>query len=190
VKSFRAFRAIVSAICAAAFSPAAFAASTGDFLAEAGVGALCGFGAAGAGYALYFYGNETMSGNDDNVALMAAGATLVAAYPAAAAAGAYLTGEAVDGPSANKGAAWGIPTLAAYGATLVLVGGTSAVGFGHVGVAADAVSKPFLTAWVYNLVKEPAPAGESRSPTLEPYVAAARGSDGAPVPVYGLALYF
>ena len=190
MKRATAFSAIVLSIYAAAFAPAAFGVSTGDFLAEAGIGALCGFGAVGGGYALSYFGNETMSGNDDNVALMAAGATLVAAYPAATATGVYLIGEAVDVPSANKGAAWGIPTLAAYGATLVLVGGTAAAGFGHVGVAADVVSKPFLTAWVYNLVKKPASAGESRGPALEPYLAAATASDGEPVPVYGVAFSF
>jgi hypothetical protein len=190
VKGFPVVFAIVLIMSAAAFSPAAFGASAGDFLAEAGIGALCGFGAAGGGYALYYFGNETMSGNDDNVALMAVGVTLMAAYPAATATGVYAIGEAVDGPSANKFAAWGIPTLAAYGATFVLVGGTAAAGYGHIGVAADAVSKPFLTAWVYNLVKEPAPAGECRGPALEPYVAAASGSDGELVPLYGVTLYF
>jgi hypothetical protein len=190
VKGFIRISVTVIIVHAAAFSPAAFAASTGDFLAEAAVGALCGYGAAGAGFALFYYGNEWMSGNDDDLALMLAGTTLIAAYPAATATGVYFTGEAVDGPSANKGTAWGLPTFAAYGATVVLVGGTAAAGAGHIGVIADAVTKPFLTAWVYNWVKKPAAAGESRGPTLEPYVAVTTAGNGAPVPVYGVTLSF
>ena len=180
----------VITVCAAEFSPAAFAASTGDFLAEAGVGALFGYGAAGAGFGLYYLGNETMSGNDDNVALMAVGVTFMAASPAATATGVYVMGEAVDGPSANKGAAWGLPTLAAYGSIVVFLGAGAAFGAGHIGVIADAVIMPFLTAWVYNLAKKPVTADESHSPTLEPYVAVARGGNGRPMPLYGLTFCF
>ena len=190
MKEFVGLAVTVSIVCAAAFSPAAFAASAGAFLAEAGIGALCGYGAAGAGFALFYFGNETMSGNDDNNALMAGGVALMAASPAATATGVYVMGEAIDGASANKGAAWGLPTLAAYGATVVLVGGTAAAGAGHVGVIVDAVAMPFLTAWAYNAVKKPAGASESRLPSLEPYVAVATAGEGPPVPLYGVTLHF
>ena len=170
---------------AAAFSPAAFAVSTVSFLAEAGVGTLCGSIVSGAGIGLAIYGEY-----NDNGALAVAGVALMAAYPAATATGVYFTGEAVDGPSANKFAAWGLPTLAAYGATVVVVGGTIAAGAGHIGVIVDVVTKPFLTAWVYNWVKKPAAAGESRGPNLAPYVAVTTTGNGAPMPVYGVTLSF
>jgi hypothetical protein len=96
-KGFAGFSATVIIAYAAAFSPAAFAVSTGEYFAEAGVGALCGDAVAGAGFALFFFGNEAMSGNDDNTALMAGGVTLMFASPAATAAGVYFMGEAVDG---------------------------------------------------------------------------------------------
>jgi hypothetical protein len=132
-----------------------------------------------------------MSGNDDNVALMAAGATLVAAYPAATATGVYLMGEAVDGPSANKGAAWGVTALASYGVSAVLWIGSAYLGGGYIGPAADVVlAKPFLTPLIYHAAKKPASAGESRGPALGPYVATTTGSDGTLVPIYGVALSF
>ncbi len=203
MKRLYAFYAIVVAICAAASSPAAFAVSTGDFLAETGIGALCGLGVTSAGLALLSLVNETTSGNDDNVALMVAGAAVVvAAWPAATATGVYLTGEAVDGPSANKGAAWGWPTLAAYGES-ALFGGVvlileatrgnvrdddlNDIYFGIFLV--DVVSKPFLVTYVYNRVKKPASPPESRL-AVEPYVSLAAGGDGGAVPLYGVTLSF
>jgi hypothetical protein len=68
--------------------------------------------------------------------------------------------------------------------------GYGAGGAGHIGVIADAVTKPFLTAWLYNRVKKPATRGGSRAPTLEPYVTAAADTNGRPVPLYGVALHF
>ncbi len=184
---------VLSVLCGfglAAGAPAAFAASTGDFLAEAGVGALCGCGAAGAGFGLYFLGTETTSDNDDNEALMAAGGILMVTSPAAMAGGVYLMGEDLDGPSANKFAAWALPTLAAYGSSVVITYVAGVAGAGYVGAIVGAAAMPFLTAWAYNAVKKPAPAGESRLPSLEPYVAAAAGGNGRPVPLYGLTFSF
>ncbi len=189
MKGFAGFSPTVIIGCAVAFSPAAFAVSTGDYLAEAGVGALCGYGAAGAGFALFFFGNEAMSGNDDNTALMAGGVTLMFASPAATAAGVYFMGEAVDGPSANRFTAWALPTLAAYGSSVVVSFVAVVARAGHVGVAVGAVAVPFATAWAYHAVKEPAPA-ESRGPTLEPYVAVTTAAPSHVVPLYGVALHF
>jgi hypothetical protein len=203
MRRFRAFHAIVFATCVAAFSPAAFAVSSGEFLAEAAVGALCGYGVTTAGFALVYLANDATSHNDGNVALVATGSALVvAAYPAATATGAYLTGEVLGGPSANKGAAWGWPALAAYAETVVL-GGTALIlsatnaaaneaevndiGFGL--FLLDVVSKPFLVAYVYNKVKEPASPVDSRL-AVEPYVCTSAASDGRPVPLYGVTLSF
>jgi hypothetical protein len=123
---------------------------------------------------------------------MVMGGVIIAAYPALTALGVYAMGEAVDGPSANKLASWGIPTVAAYGASGIFWAGSIAIGYGNFGLAVDAVTKPFLTAWIYNIVKEPAPAAveTSRGPTLQPYVATAVGEEGRPVPLYGLTFSF
>lgn len=181
-----AFRPIVFAICTAAFAPAAFGVSTGDYFAEAGVGALCECVALGGGLAVYSAGDP----HSEISINMFIGAIIIGTYPAAAATGVYFMGEAVDGPSANKGAAWGITTLASYGVSAIFWVGSAYLGGGYIGPAVDVVSKPFLTPLIYHAVKKPASAGESRGPTLDPYVATARGSDGEPVPLYGVTFSF
>lgn len=197
MRRFRAFHAIVFALSAAAFSPAAFAVSGGEFLAEAGVGALCGYAVTSVGFALVYLADDAVNNDDGNFPLVAAGSALVVAvYPAATATGVYLTGEAVGGPSANRSAAWGWPAIAAYAET-ALLGGTAlilAATDGDANEAAvndiafglfvlDVVSKPFLVTYVYNKVKEPAAPRESRL-AVEPYVC------GGAVPRYGVTLFF
>jgi hypothetical protein len=187
MRRLRTFHAIVFATCAAAFAPAALAVSAGDYFAEAGIGALCECVAIGGGVAVMA---ARESHSEITVNYLIAG-VIIATYPAAAATGVYLMGEAVDGPSANKGAAWGVTALASYGVSAVLWIGSVYLGGGYIGPAADVVlAKPFLTPLIYHAVKKPASAGESRGPALEPYVAAARGSDGEPVPLYGVTFAF
>ncbi len=55
----------------------------------------------------------------------------------------------------------------------------------------DVVTKPFLVTIVYNKVKKPAgPRRESRRAAVRPYVSAAAGEGGRPVPLYGVSLSF
>ena len=69
--------------------------------------------------------------------------------------------------------------------------GSAFLGGSYAGLAADVVlAKPFLTPFIYSSIKKPAGDVESRGPTLEPYVATARGGDGRAVPLYGLSFSF
>jgi len=127
-----------------------------------------------------------------------------AAYPFAAALGCHVGAGAVGESAPNRGAAIGYATLAAYGETALLGGAVLVIKATHRDVKDvymndiylglfifDVVSKPFLVTHVYNKAKKAAPPpSESRLPSLEPYVAAAAGSDGAPVPLYGVTFSF
>ena len=126
-----------------------------------------------------------------------------AAYPFAAALGCHVGAGAVGESAPNRGAAIGYATLAAYGETALLGGAVLVIKATHRDVKDvymndiylglfifDVVSKPFLVTYVYNKAKKAAPVSEEARVSFEPYVAAAAGSDGAPVPLYGVTFSF
>jgi len=187
-------------------APAA-SATAGGVLCESGAAAVLEGGAVFLGVQIVInvspggiYAAEYGTTREGNPVGYFIGVTLLAAYPLAAATGTYLLGEIVDGPAANKGASFGCTTFAAYAQTLVLAFGARMIGMAE-GIDssealkyafwADVTTKPLVTTYAYNKIKKPAAGpGESRLPLLEPYVAAAAGSDGAPVPLYGVTFSF
>ena len=186
------------ALAAGVFPGAAFGVSVADYTAETAVAAGLEIGTLLASFYIGMSSYGWDAGPSDPGGL-AVSYVFFGAYPFACAGGAVLTGERVDGASSNPGATFAYTLVAAYGQSVLLVGTGAAIEssgpydiddvffwYGFV----DVVTKPFLTAWVYNLVKRPVGAGESRAPNLEPYVAVARGGNGRPVPLYGLTFSF
>ena len=131
----------------------------GDYMAEAGVSA--GFEVPVVGLAAYllldnYEVTRGVYGAQGYAALAIAGT----AYPVAASYGAYFIGEKRN-PSRNKAAAFWWPTAASFAGTYTYAGVICAKGRiwgdrnGKYLVFADALTKPFIVAGVYELVKEP-----------------------------------
>ncbi len=190
------------ALAAAGVFPAAsYAASTGGYWAQIGIGYVAVSAVIASELCVLNRLEETKSGDPSRGRLEIAAISIGVAYPIVTAGAVYLAGEALVGPSARKTRTWGLTTLAATGQSVALIGISYAIlTGGHsweeatiagVIVMADVFSKPFTTALWYNRFKEPAgeePA-ESRL-AVEPYVRAAAASDGRAVPLYGLTLSF
>jgi len=176
---------------AGAFPAAAFGVSGKTFAAEAGT--------AFAYEVMDFAAGGAIAGGAGVYPAVA----IWAAYPFAAALGCHVGAGAVGESAPNRGAAIGYATLAAYGETALLGGAVLVIKATHRDVKDvymndiywgvfifDVVSKPFLVTYVYNKAKKAAPASEEARVSFEPYVAAAAGSDGAPVPLYGVTFSF
>lgn len=207
MKKVKITRGAVLAVLVLAAAVPSSRASAGDVLWEVGAAALCEAGAGLLGYAITraAFGDPYNKGPfDDTHEVNAAGAliglSLFATYPLAATAGTYLAGEKAGYPTANKGATFGYTTLAAYGQTLLFVGGAAALRAADDDVgeeayvwalAADAATKPVVTTFVYHKAKRPTrPPEDSRLPAIEPYVCATTGEDRSGLRLYGVSLSF
>ena len=194
-------KALTSLALAAAgvFPAAAFGVSTGEFILETFIAGLAEYGvvslAAGVGMVSGSWGG----GDPEYPAGIAASYLLFGSYPLAATCGVYFVGEGAFAPSENKGAAFGITVLSAYGQTLALAGTAALVdaasddideGAYTTAFIADILTKPFLVTYVYNKVKKAAPAREEGRVSFEPYVCTVGGEDGRPVPLYGVTFSF
>jgi hypothetical protein len=182
-------------------SPPAFAVTAGEFATESLVAGLAEFGTLGAAFAVGMASSGWESGqaDDENRVGLAVAGTLAVSYPLTTACGAYFMGEGAHTPSANKGKAFGMTVLAAYGQVFAVAGIAGAVYLisdisrtdaRDIAIATDLLTKPLFVTYVYNKFKKPAYPRDSRLPSLEAYVAAATGSDGKAVPVYGVTLNF
>lgn len=189
------------ALVAAGFFPApAFGVGADVFIFEVVAAGFGEFAVISVGVSIALASTSWGSGDEDFVPGLVAAYAIFSAYPLAAAGGAYLVGENVAAPSENKGAAFGITVLSAYGQTLALAGTAALVdaasgdideGAYTKALITDILTKPLLVTYVYNKAKKPAQTpAESRGPTLEPYVAVTTAGNGAPVPVYGVTLSF
>lgn len=186
---------------AGAFPTAAFAVSAGEFIVEALIAGLAEYGVVGLAAGVGMVSSSWGGGDPEYPAGIAAFWLLFGSYPLAATCGAYFVGEGAFAPSENKGAAFGITVLSAYGQTFALVGTAALVdaasddideGAYTTALITDILTKPLLVTYVYNKAKKPstAPRPESRLPSVEPYVCTIAGEDGRPMPVYGVTLSF
>jgi hypothetical protein len=205
-KVFPRIAAAAALLVPAAFSPSEAGASTGQVVAEIGGAAFLEAGTLFLGTEIVRHCSlgglrspEIDTTRRVNPGGYVIGLTLIAAYPLATATGAYALGEIIGKPAANKGAAFGITTFAAYGESLALAFAANMIGKAE-GVDSSTVlqwafwidvsTKPFLTTYVYNKVKNPAaPPPDSRL-AVAPYVCAAAASDGGAVPLYGVTVSF
>lgn len=184
------------ALAVGALPAPALGASVGEFVSESLVAGLAELGVLSLAALLAAASSGWETGEDNPGGLALAG-VLAASYPFAAACGAYCMGEK-HAPSENKRPTFGMTVLAAYGQVLVVAGvaGTvykaTDVNSGDVIVTAaatDLLTKPLFVTYVYNVKKKPASPADSRL-AVEPYVTAAKGSDGAPLPLYGITVNF
>ena len=201
--SIKALIAVFSLIIFLTPLPAA-SATAGVVLCQTGAAAVLEGGAVFLGHRIIdetLYGGVSPYNDCPNVnpAGYIIGFTLLASYPLMAATGTYVLGEKLDGPAENKAPTFLVTASAAYAQSFLLATAANAFANNETygadvikwAVIIDLGTKPLLTTYVYHKIKKPrAGPRESLLPTLKPYVAAATGSDGKAVPVYGVTLNF